>query len=171
MCELEQAVAVLSSQVLSESVSGASAATAPTKRKPRFSFVEFGSTYISCTLNTTLGLLAKAALKWPGSRREVKNRHERRENKGGGKKAFWQLTHYLCRYPPVASSSPPLSLSLSLSICQWRDKIPLSWRLSRDYPGVPGEGGRGAEMPHYRCSKGYSKFNGPEVEQEEERSQ
>lgn len=70
----------------------------------------------------------------------------------GKEKIFWQLTHYLCRYPPVASSFP-LSLFLSLSICQWRDKIPLSWRLNRDYPSVPGESRRGAEMPHYRCSK------------------
>lgn len=50
-------------------------------------------------------------------------------------------------------SPPPLTLLLSLSICQWRDKTPLSWRLNRDYPGVSGEGATGAEMPHYRCSK------------------
>lgn len=102
-------------------------------------------------------------LKWLSSwaSRGTETRGRRRRKK----KIFWQLTHYLCRYPPVPSFFP-LSLFLFLSICQWRDKIPLSWRLSRDYPGVPGEGGRGAEMPHYRCSKGYSKFNGPEVEQE-----
>lgn len=83
----------------------------------------------------------------------------------------WQVTHYLCRYPPVAGSFSPPFFPPSLSICQRMDKIPLSWRLSRDYPGVPGESGRGAEIPQYSCSKGYSKFNGPEVVERRGRSQ
>lgn len=80
------------------------------------------------------------------------------------KKRIWQLTHYLCRYPWVTSTptSTPF-LFPTLSICQRRYKIPLSWRLSRDYPSVPQEVGRRAEMLHYRWSKGYSKFNGPQV--------
>lgn len=72
--------------------------------------------------------------------------HRRKEEKEKIKR-IWQQTHYLCRYPWGTSTpaAPPLSsfwLSLSLSICQWRYKIPLLWRLSRDYPSVPQEVGR-----------------------------
>lgn len=80
-------------------------------------------------------------------------------------KRIWQLTYYLCRYPWGTSTpaSPPLSsfwLSLlsvsggikSLSHEGLAEIIPVSHRRLD-----------GAEMPHYQCSKGYSKFNGAEV--------
>lgn len=31
----------------------------------------------------------------------------------------WQVTHYLCRYPPVAGSFSPFSPRLSLSVSGW----------------------------------------------------
>lgn len=99
---------------------------------------------------------------------EVLN-HRTKEEEKKKKKRIWQLTHYLCRYPWVTSTptSTPF-LFPTLSICQRRYKIPLSWRLSGDYPSVPQEVGQCAEMLHYRCSKGYSTFNGPQVVHKEE---
>lgn len=75
----------------------------------------------------------------------------------------WQVTHYLCRYPPGADSflsSPPLRLSLSVS----------GWIKSLSHEGLAeiiqvsqGREEGGAAIPQYSGSRGYSKFNGPEV--------
>lgn len=46
------------------------------------------------------------------------------------------------RYQHHRIPAPPLLSSFWLSLCQWRYKIPLSWRLSTDYPSVPQEVGQ-----------------------------
>lgn len=71
--------------------------------------------------------------------------HRRKEEKEKNKKNLTanSLSMSLSlRYQHPRSPTPFLFLTLSLSICQWRYKIPLLWRLSRDYPSVPQEVGR-----------------------------
>lgn len=71
--------------------------------------------------------------------RTIEGKRRRRKNR----KKNWQLTHYLCRYPwGTSTPTPPSFSSLWLSLCQQRYKIPLSWRLSRDYSSVLQEVGR-----------------------------
>lgn len=82
----------------------------------------------------------------------------------------WQVTHYLCRYPPVAgsflSSFPP---HLSLSVSGWMKSLSHGG-LAEIIQVSQGRVEGGAEIPQYSCSKGYSKFNGPEVVERKGRS-
>lgn len=82
----------------------------------------------------------------------------------------WQVTHYLCRYPPVAGSFFPLfPPRLSLSVSGWIKSLSHEG-LAEIIQVSQGRVEGGVEIPQYSCSKGYSKFNGPEVVEKKGRS-
>lgn len=54
--------------------------------------------------------------KYKSNSKIIKQLGKEQRWEGRGEKVFWQLTHYLCRYPLVASSLPSPSLCPSLSV-------------------------------------------------------